>query len=102
MVTVFRQKEPLTDSQIYILAYNYCNRYNAWDARNKLKEVLKIKGESNYDIYKCLCKYKDQMVEEKPKSLHCQMKYDPNFHLFKDIDTNLMYQKLEQSWKKKK
>ena len=67
MTTVYRQKEPLTNSQISILTQTYCRWYAAWEARDELHDVLHNKGESNYHIYKCLCKYSGKILEETPK-----------------------------------
>ena len=100
MARVYHQRKPLTDSQIRILTNTFCHCYNAWKARDELHNVLQEKGQSNYHIYKCICKYKDEIVQDEPNKFHAKLKVDPHREILKDISTNLMFRKLNLTIKK--
>ena len=92
-VGVFHQKEPLTDSQTCILSNSCSQRYDAWVAKSELYNVLPKYGKSIYHIYKCLCQYRGQIIEEKPNKFWCQILVEKNHDLLRDIDTTLSFQK---------
>ena len=94
MVTVYRQTRPLTESQIANLTTIYCIRYRVDLSKYELRNIFRECGESNYHVYKCLCKCKGEIVEDTRKYFRCRMLQEPNYHLIKDISNLLLFQKM--------
>ena len=94
MVTVYRQTTPLTESQIENLIIGYCLRYRADMVKYELWIVFRECGESNYHMYKCLCKYREEIIEDEKNFFRCQMLWEANNELIKDISNILFFQKL--------
>ena len=84
MVTVYCQTTPLKESQIANLTTVYCVRYRVDLAKYELQNIFPERGELNYHVYRCLCKYKREIVEDTPKYFRCRMLQEPNYHLIKD------------------
>ena len=63
-------------------------------AKYELRNIFRKHGESNYHVYKCLCKYKGGIVEDTPKYFRCRILQEPNYHLIKDISGLLFFQKM--------
>ena len=94
MVTVYCQTMPFTESQIANLTMVYCVRYRISLVKHKLRNMFQERGESNCHVYKCLSKYKGEIVEDTPKYFRCRMLQEPNYHLIKDISNLLFFQKM--------
>ena len=78
------------------LTMSYCLQYRADMAKYELWNVFRERGESNYHMYKCLCKYQEEIIEDTPKYFRCEMLEGPNYHWIKDISNTLFFQKM--SW----
>ena len=74
MARVYHQRELLTDSQLCILTNTFCHCYNACEAKDELHDVLSSKGQSNHYIYKCICLYKGEILQDEPNKFHCKLK----------------------------
>ena len=95
MAMVYHQQMLLTSSnQIINLSQIWTCRYNAQMAENQLKNILQERGESYYNMYKCICKYKGELIEEDMKSFCTRLKVDRNREPLKDINTKLFFKKL--------
>ena len=94
MVTEYRQTTLLTESQIANLTTAYCLRYRAVMAKHELWNVFRERGESNYYMYKCLCKCQGEIVEDNQNYFRCRMLMEPNRELMKDMSNILFFQKL--------
>ena len=57
-------REALNEMQITIISDNYCHRHNAWEIREDLEKILRVKGENKFYIYKHLCKHKGEILKE--------------------------------------
>ena len=94
MVTVYHQTTPLTESQIENLTTGYCLQYRADMVKHELRNVFRDRAESNYYMYKCLCKYQGELIENGQNYFRCQMLMEPSRELIKDISNTLFFQKL--------
>ena len=94
MAMVYHQRMLLTSNQIINLSQIWTRRYNAQMAENELKNILRKRGKSYYDVYKCICKYKGELIKEDKKSFRARLEVYCNRELLKDINTKLFFKKL--------
>ena len=70
--------EALTNNAVMNLSLHYSNRFDVWEVRPDLTEILERHGHNKYYIYRKICQFKNHLLltQEKCYTVEIPSKYE--------------------------